>query len=278
MHALGHGAAQTPAHSPAQTWAHGAAQTPAHSPGQTWAHGAAQAPAKAAVTRGKRKLMLIIAGCVVVVVALFAFAFAIYRAVMPKPPPPHNDKIEKIACFVKSGSFKKEPFDRQAEYLRVLDKRRNELKPARDEGKLSDEDYKAALGYAWIGKHLGYMQNWIEKSDAGRREYLKGLIEKKYASEGPSSKPADAGGPAASPRDKSIATDYPKDWPPEARAQWEEFRKAYKRAEKEYEKEHGLVDPGKGPGKGSGKATGTGAAKAPKTGGKKGNAAAAAPK
>jgi hypothetical protein len=186
------------------------------------------APAAAAQTRTP----LIIGGVAALVLACGLTLWAVAREGEPRL----NDDTVALVKFVSSSAYAKLPFDRQAEYMKVLEDRddNDELEAAFEAGKLSESEYRAGLMEAWLGQQVKRGEKYASLPPGPARDrYIWELLDKKEAKEARKAakkKPDDAAPKVK--RDKAQEDVRIAAWSEEARSKWDQYRRHYE-AQKE---------------------------------------------
>jgi hypothetical protein len=190
-----------------------------------------------------RKRMFLYGGAgAIALIALVVVALVVWRP-WQSGPPRLNEAPSKIASFTTSDGFAKLPFDRQWVYLKQMDAKEDALVEAYRAGRMSEEEYRKALEAAYLGRQLGRMKKYFERTPGAEREaYLDKLLTKKE-SEKRGDKPQPklkADGTVKAPkvdakdaedlkdlkRDDSEETAAIKSWPADVQKQWQEFHSA----------------------------------------------------
>src|SRR5687768_11064021 len=186
-------------------------------------------PTAAPVPVNRRRAATILAGALaVVVVAVSLFAMWVKSR---NEAPPVNADSATLAEFVTSDSYQGLPFDRQATYMRVLEDREDagELKTALNAGKLTAEQYRAAIQEAWLGEQLKRSEKYASLPPNDKPKYIKELLGKKEKKKSGGNKPKAGGNDgdgAEIKRDASTSQARIAAWPAGSKRKWEEFRAA----------------------------------------------------
>jgi len=171
-------------------------------------------------------------------------------------PPRLNEAPAKIASFATSGDFSKLPFDRQVVYLKQMDAKEDALVEAYRAGRMNEEEYRKSLEAAYLGRQLGRMKKYFERTPGAERDaYLDKLLVKKesekrgeppppkLAADGKLKQPKvdakDAADLKDLKRDDSEESTVVKSWPADVQKQWQEFHSAL-RARKRLPREQEL--------------------------------------
>ena len=163
-------------------------------------------------------------------------AVSILAMAMKEPEaPPMNADTATLVKFVTTERYAELPFDRQRDYMYVLEGRddNDELKAGYEANKLTEAEYRAAILEAWLGQQLKRSQKYAALTGRARDEYIQSLVDKKLAKKKPDGgkKPAaasdDAGGKPKVKRDTSADDARVAKWPAEVRAQYEKYKQAY---------------------------------------------------
>jgi len=158
-------------------------------------------------------------------------------------PPRLNEAPSKIASFTTSGDFSKLPFDRQLVYLKQMDAKEDALVEAYRAGRMSEEEYRKALEAAYLGRQLGRMKKYFDRTPGAERDaYLDKLLTKKESEKrGDAPQPKlKADGtlkpPKVDAKDANDVKDLKRDdaeeslaiksWPADVQKQWQEFHSA----------------------------------------------------
>jgi len=127
---------------------------------------------KSPITKKQILILCGVAGVVVVIVAVWLVwqRFRPQMARMDSPTP-------VIAKYVMSEHFTQQPFDMQAQFMKLLESRQerdkgdpnkgHELDKAFEARQITETEYRNALQLAWFGKHLNRVDKWSAR--AGRR-------------------------------------------------------------------------------------------------------------
>jgi hypothetical protein len=91
-----------------------------------------------------------------------------------------------LARYIMTEDFQKQPFDMQAQFMKVLDTRNKrdktdpnkgkELDKAYAAGGMSETEYRAALQMAWFGKHPARVDRYSAQGGSQKQAYLNELI------------------------------------------------------------------------------------------------------
>src|SRR5688572_8317139 len=177
-------------------------------------------------TRANSKKWLIV-GAVVLVAAAGMVLWAM-RA--PEPPPATAD-VATLAKFVRTSQYNALPEGQKRPYMKALRKGSKELVAARNEGRISQNDYEEAYLNAYMERKLDDMEEFFEIPEAKRKQTLVAEYVKKNREKVATTA---ASAPEPPKPDEEKEDDFMEDrvetWPPEERAKWEEFRKAVKEA------------------------------------------------
>lgn len=190
--------------------------------------------------------MLVFAGAGAAALVML-IALAVWRPWTPEPPR-LNDEPYKLAQFVATPAFERLPFERQYTYMELLDKKKDDIRHAYAERKLTDNEFRQALQAAYFGDRLGKAKKYFQKPvGAQRTAYLDARIKKKQREKEQDAEDDDdeSTGPAKPTeikRDDSRQEEQMAKWPAEVRAQWDEYRRAYSER-KAYFKERAASTP-----------------------------------
>jgi hypothetical protein len=167
-------------------------------------------------------------GGVAVLVVAAAVAFWAMRS--PKLPSPSDDPAV-LAHFVRSSQFNKLPEADKRPYMKALRKSMAQVTEARNQGRISQNDYEAAYLNAYLERKLDHMDEFFSLPQAKRKQALVAEYVKKDRV-----KPATMAALASAPPEPESQKedDFVKHrvakWPTEERAKWEEYHKASKEA------------------------------------------------
>jgi hypothetical protein len=175
-------------------------------------------------------------------VALVVVALIVWKP-WQSGPPRLNEGPSKIASFTTSNEFSKLPFDRQVVYLKQMDAKEDALVEAYRAGRMGEEEYRKALEAAYLGRQLGRMKKYFDRTPGAERDaYLDKLLARKEAEKrGDTPQPKlKADGTLKQPkvdakdaedlkdlkRDDSEESAVIKSWPADVQKQWQEFHSA----------------------------------------------------
>lgn len=185
-----------------------------------------------AAKNSKRNLIVVlVSACVLAVAAGGTFLW-----IKSKEPPRFNAPPDKFARFVASPALNKLPFDQQMLYIEKLDDRADEVHAAWETGKLSDQEYKAALEFAWFAPHLRNMSTYHQLPTPNEKTAMLDMLldekelkkgKSKAGSADSSSKEAQSIRPKPK-RDELREELIPQAWPEAERIRWIQFRLAMK--------------------------------------------------
>lgn len=193
-----------------------------------------------AAKNARRNLIIALVGVCVLAVA----AGGIFLWIKSKEPPRFNAPPDKFARFVASPALNELPFERQMLYIQKLDDRAEEVHAAWETGKLSDQEYKAALEFAWFAPHLRSMSTYHQLPTPNEKQaMLDRLLDEKdlkknkgkAGSADSSSKENQAARPKPK-RDEMREELIPQAWPQAERIRWIQFREALKQRDVERDK------------------------------------------
>jgi hypothetical protein len=188
---------------------------------------ASQTPPAAAPTPHRNRTPIAIAGIVAIVLACGLTVWAVARDTKPRL----NDDTVTLVKFVATNTYKKLPFDQQAEYMKVLEDRddNDELEAAFEARKLTEGEYRAGLMEAWLGQQLKRGDKYASLPPGPARDrYIWELLDKKEAKEARKAnkrKPDNA--PPKVKRDDAQESVRIAAWPDEPRSRWEQYRRHY---------------------------------------------------
>jgi len=186
-----------------------------------------QRPPAAPAARWKRHVPLLVASVVALVLLGGISLWAAAREGQPRL----NADTVSLVKYVTSKDYGKLPFARQAEYMKVLEDRddNDELESAFEAGNVSESEYRAALMEAWLGQQLKRSEKFATLSaGAPRDRYVRELLDKKDAKEARKAARGKSDDEANKvKRDKAMEDIRISAWPPEARARYEQYRRAY---------------------------------------------------
>lgn len=195
------------------------------------ASGASNSAVAAGQPGVKRTGIYLLAVAAVLVISL---ASAI---VLKAPSTPTNDAAT-LAKLASSEEFQKAPPEKQRQYMISMNNKSDQIVAAYKSGKLTPEEYRAAMNAGWMAKQDEHMAKYYAlPAGKARADYLDRLAdkhEKKKASE--------AARPELSDdfkHDPVYEEGYVARWPPEKRAQYESFRQALLAHRRAYEEAHG---------------------------------------
>jgi hypothetical protein len=183
-------------------------------------------PAKPRPASARRTVMMvaILAG-LVVAVSLVAMA-------MKEPEaPPLNAPTTTLVKFVAGERYAAMPFDRQRDYMYVLEGRddNDELEANFESGKLTEAEYRAGILEAWLGQQLKRSEKYASLTGRAREEYVRSLVDKKLAKKkgDAAKKPNADDGKQKVKRDTSADDPRIAKWPAEVRTRFEQYKQAY---------------------------------------------------
>src|ERR1051325_1545755 len=143
--------------------------------------------ASAGKTPITKKQILILSGIaagIALIVGIY-FTWQRLRPQMPRMDAP----TPVIAKYVMTEHFEQQPFDMQAQFMKLLETRQetdkkdpnkgHELDKAYEAGKISETEYRNALQLAWFGKHLNRVDKWSAQGGPQKQAYLDEMIVKK---------------------------------------------------------------------------------------------------
>jgi|SRR5688572_8788825 len=179
-------------------------------------------------TRTNSKKWLVVVAAVVVLAAAAGVVAWAMRS--PEPPAPTAD-VAALAKFVRTSAYNDLPEAQKRPYMKALRKGSKELIRARNEGRISQNDYEEAYLNAYFERKLDDMEEFYEIPEAKRKQVLLAEYVKKNREKTATTA---ASAPEPPKPDEEKEDDFMEDrvetWPPEERAKWEEFRKAVKEA------------------------------------------------
>ena len=202
------------------------AARPAPAPAPT--HPKASPAPAAAAKSDPRRLRIALGAAAAMVLVCGITLWAVTRG---GDPPRLNDDTVSIVQFAATRAYAKLPFERQAEYMKVLEDRddNDELDAAFEAGKLTESEYRTGLLEAWLGQQLKRSEKYTSLPPGPARErYIKELVDKKDAKKARKAgrkQPADAAPEVK--RDKAQEDIRIAAWPPEVRARWEQYKRHY---------------------------------------------------
>ena len=141
-----------------------------------------------------------------------------------------NEDTVSLVKFVAGKDYAKLPFHRQAEYMKVLEDRddNDELEAAFEAGNIGESEYRAALMEAWLGQQLKRSDKFATLAPGVRDRYIRDLLDKKDAKDARKAARGKSADDATKvKRDKAMEDIRINAWPPEARARYEQYRRAY---------------------------------------------------
>ncbi len=200
----------------------------------------------AAANVNKWRLPLIGAGAVLLVL----LGGLTLWAVTGKEPPRLNADTVTLVKFATTREYARLPFDRQAEYMKVLEDRddNDELDAALDAGTLTEAEYRTAILEAWLGQQLKRTEKFHSLSPGTPRDrYIRDLVDKKEKKEARKAAKQKPGKQDASPgikRDAAQEEMRIAAWPADVRAKWDIDRRAYEAKKAEREQAAGGAEQG----------------------------------
>jgi hypothetical protein len=161
-----------------------------------------------------------------------------------------NDDTVSLVKFVAGKDYAKLPFHRQAEYMKVLEDRddNDELETAFKAGNVGEGEYRAALMEAWLGQQLKRSEKFATLAPGAPRDrYIRELLDKKDAKDARKAARGKSADDATKvKRDKAMEDIRINGWPPDARARYEQYRRAYAAQKDGREADAEKKDPGAG--------------------------------
>ena len=174
---------------------------------------------------------MILAGAGIVLLGLSIWLIATF---MTSNVPRLNESTIVLAKFAATKQYDSLSFDQQRQYMKVLEKREQDLDKAFEQHQISESEFRNALEQAWLGKHLSRVENFRGLAPGQPRiEYLAKLLDKKVDKERKHPHTSTANEIKV---DESAAEARVESWPPDIRAQWQMFHAAYHDAKKAREK------------------------------------------
>src|SRR5687768_1481756 len=177
-------------------------------------------------TKTNSKKWLIVSALVLVAAA----GVAVW-AMRSSEPPAATADVAELAKFVRTSEYNNLPEAQKRPYMKALRKGSKELIRARNEGRISQNDYEEAYLNAYFERKLDDMEEFYEIPEAKRKQVLLAEYVKKNREKTATTA---ASAPEPPKPDEEKEDDFMEDrvesWPPEERAKWEEFRKAGKEA------------------------------------------------
>jgi hypothetical protein len=205
---------------------------------------------KTPITKKQILILCSIAAGIAVIVGLY-FLWQKTRPRMPRLDAP----TPVLAKYVVSEEFEKQPFDMQAQFMKVLDTRNKrdkndpnkgkELDKAYADGRVTETEYRAALQMAWFGKHLARVDRYAAQGGSQKQTYLDELIleqikEKELERTNP--KPPKENDISGNPSGAEEKARLDK-WPAEVREKWYQFQSDYKARKKKIEEARAKTRP-----------------------------------
>jgi hypothetical protein len=194
--------------------------------------------ASAGKTPITKKQILILCGVAAGIALIVSVYFAWQKM---KPSVPRMDSpTPVIAKYVMSDHFAAQPFDMQAQFMKLLEERNEksktdpnggkELDKAFEHGQITETEYRNALQLAWFGKHLARVDKYASQGGPQKQAYLDELIIKKLnedEAERRNPKPPKENDISGNPSAAEEKARMDK-WPAEVRERWNQYEKAYK--------------------------------------------------
>ncbi len=205
---------------------------------------------KTPITKKQILILCSIAGAIALIVGLY-FLWQKTRPRMPRLDAP----TPVLAKYVMTEDFQNQPFDMQAQFMKVLDVRNKkdktdpnkgkELDKAYADGRISETEYRASLQMAWFGKHLARVDRYAAQGGAQKQAYLDELIleqikEKELEKTNP--KPPKVNDISGNPSAAEEKAELDK-WPAEVREKWYHFQNDYKARKKKIEEARAKTRP-----------------------------------
>ena len=188
---------------------------------------AATVAASASTGPNPRRRPIAIASAAAIVLLCGLTLWAVTRADEPRL----NDDTVSIVKFTATSAYAKLPFDRQAEYMKVLEDRddNDELEAAFEAGKLTEGEYRAGLMEAWLGQQVKRGEKYASLLPGpARNRYVWELLDKKEAKEArKAAKRKSDNAPPKVKRDKGQEDARIAAWPDQPRMKWEQYRRHY---------------------------------------------------
>jgi len=205
---------------------------------------------KTPITKKQVLILCSVAAGIAVIVGLY-FLWQKTRPRMPRLDAP----TPVLAKYIMTEDFQKQPFDMQAQFMKVLDTRNKrdktdpnkgkELDKAYAAGGMSETEYRAALQMAWFGKHLARVDRYSAQGGSQKQAYLNELIlesikEKELEKTNPKPPKENdiSGNPSAAEEKAQIDK-----WPAEVREKWYQFQNDYKARKKKIEEARAKTRP-----------------------------------
>ena len=190
---------------------------------------------KTPITRKQILILCGIAAGIALIVGIY-FTWQRFQPHMPRMDAP----TPVIAKYVMTEHFEQQPFDMQAQFMKLLETRQetdkkdpnkgHELDKSFEAGQINETEYRNALQMAWFGKHLNRVDKWAAQGGPQKQAYLDELVVKKLNEEDAAKRNPKApkeidisGNPSAAEERARIEK-----WPAEARERWYQYEKAYK--------------------------------------------------
>ena len=183
-------------------------------------------PASAKAAPGKPQRMWIGIAAGVAILGLIMWGIV---AVVGGGEPRLNENSVVLTKFIRSSGFDDLPYEKQRQFYKVLDDRKDEIDQLYKDRRLSEAEYRTALEAAWLGKHINRVEKYFALPPGnGRDAYIDKLLDKK------AKKDSDDEGdePGKIKADETAAELKVEAWPPAVREQWKLFHTTYSREKK----------------------------------------------
>jgi len=185
-------------------------------------------PHPADVTPSRRRYHIVM--LTAVVAAALAIGLTVWSMV-PGGKPRLNQDTASLARFVASEEYAKLPFDKQQLYMKVIEDREDngDLKRAFAARQLSESEYRTAKLEAWLGEQLKRSEKYAGLPPGpARTKYISELLNRKAKAESQEKKSSRDNDDDSIKRDDTAEKTRIAALPPDVRAQWEDFRRAYR--------------------------------------------------
>jgi hypothetical protein len=198
-----------------------------------------KSPTSSSGVTEKRRMWIGIAGGGAVALTLVVWGLI---SIVGGGEPRLNENSVVLTRFIRSGDFDELPYEKQRQFYKVLDDRKDEIDQLYKDRRLSEAEYRTALEAAWLGKHINRVEKYYSLPPGAARDgYIDKLLDKK-AKKGTD---ADDDEPGKIKTDETAAELKVETWPPAVREQWKTFHATYSREKKAREAVAGSTKPAK---------------------------------
>jgi hypothetical protein len=160
------------------------------------------------------------------VLIVLAGMAAAWRLWLGAPPSLTADPV-RLAKFASSPKFEALPDEQRRQYMDAVREGKDDWYEAYAKHQLTSQQYENALLNAWISRSLEHSNEYaLLRAGTPRQIFLDRIVRKGEKKRLATTRPAQSTLFDKDPYDLDEVKKLVAGWPPERRAQWEEFRKA----------------------------------------------------